>query len=204
MTAKSQSIGAITKSVSYGYTNGNLTSLTTPSGQTISYGYSSGRIASITLNGSTTILNQVLYEPFGPVSGWTWGNSTIAARVFDTDGKPTAIDSAGAYTYGYDDAFRVTSVTDLSDSTKSWTYGYDALDRLNSAGRQGRRSATPTTRTATASPRPGRRRRPTQFPRATTALHPFRARRRACTATMPPAIPPVMAPSRSLIETMEG
>ena len=137
VTGKSQTVGAITKSVSYGYTNGNLTSLTTPSGQTISYGYSSGRIASVTLNGSTTILNQMLYEPFGPVSGWSWGNSTIAARVYDTDGKPTAIDSAGAYTYGYDDAFRITSITDLSDSTKSWTHGYDALDRLNSAGKTG-------------------------------------------------------------------
>ena len=75
----------------------------------------------------------VLYEPFGPVAGWTWGNSTIAARVYDTDGKPTNLDSAGAYTYGYDDAFRITSITDLADSTKSWTYGYDLLDRLNAA-----------------------------------------------------------------------
>ena len=40
----------------------------------------------------------MLYEPFGPVSGWSWGNSTIAARVYDTDGKPTAIDSAGQRT----------------------------------------------------------------------------------------------------------
>ena len=34
-SGKSQTVGAITKSVGYGYTNGNLTSLTTPSGQTI-------------------------------------------------------------------------------------------------------------------------------------------------------------------------
>lgn len=137
VSGKSQTVGAITKSVNYSYTNGNLTSLTTPSGQTITYGYSNGRISSVTLNGSTTILNGVLYEPFGPVSGWTWGNNTIAARVYDTDGKPTSLDSAGAYTYGYDDAFRVTSITDLTDSTKSWTYGYDLLDRLNSASKTG-------------------------------------------------------------------
>ena len=79
----------------------------------------------------------MLYEPFGPVAGWTWGNSTIAARVYDQDGKITDLDSAGASTYGYDDAFRITGVTDLADSTKSWTHGYDALDRLTSAAKTG-------------------------------------------------------------------
>src|SRR6185503_19009297 len=45
VTGKTQTVGAVTKSVSYSYTNGNLTSLTTPSGQTISYAYTNGRIA---------------------------------------------------------------------------------------------------------------------------------------------------------------
>jgi hypothetical protein len=79
----------------------------------------------VTLNGSTTILNQVLYEPFGPVRQWTWGNSTITNRTFDLDGNPSAVDSEGATTYRLDDAFRITGVTDLVDSTCSWTYGYD-------------------------------------------------------------------------------
>ncbi len=137
VTGKSQTVGSVTESVGYGYTNGDLTSLVTPSGQTLTYGYSEGRITSITLNGSTTVLDQVLYEPFGPVSGWRWGNGTLAARVYDTDGNVTTVDSAGASDYGYDDAFRITSITDLTDSSKSWTYGYDVLDRLNSAARTG-------------------------------------------------------------------
>jgi YD repeat-containing protein len=87
VTGKSQTVGSVTKSVSYGYANGNLTSLVTPSGQTIGYGYTEGRISSITLNGGTTILDQVLYEPFGPVSGWRWGNATYAVRVYDTDAR---------------------------------------------------------------------------------------------------------------------
>jgi RHS repeat-associated protein len=135
VTGKGQTLGAITKSVGYGYTDGRLTSLVTPSGQTITYGYANGRIDTITLNGSTTILSDVLYEPFGPVAGWTWGNGTVAARVHDLDGKPTDVDSAGAYTYAYDDAFRITGITDVADGTKSWTYGYDVLDRLNAASR---------------------------------------------------------------------
>jgi RHS repeat-associated protein len=135
VTGKGQTVGAVTKSVGYGYTDGNLTSLVTPSGQTITYGYANGRIDSITLNGSTTVLSDVLYEPFGPVAGWTWGNSSIAARVYDLDGKPTDLDSAGAYSYAYDDAFRITGITDLADSAKTWAYGYDVLDRLNAASR---------------------------------------------------------------------
>jgi YD repeat-containing protein len=123
--------------VSYGYTDGDLTSLTTPSGQTVTYGCANGRVTSVTLNGSTTILNNVLYEPFGAVRGWTWGNSTLATRVHDLDGKPTNLDSAGASTYAYDDAFRITGITDLDDSSRSWTYGYDLLDRLNSAAKTG-------------------------------------------------------------------
>jgi RHS repeat-associated protein len=137
VTGKTQTLGTVTKSVSYAYTNGNLTSVATPSGQTIAYGYTEGRVTSITLNGSTPILDQVLYEPLGPVSGWRWGNGTFAVRVYDTDGKPTTIDSGGAANYGYDDAFRINSITDLADGTKSWTYGYDTLDRLNSAAKTG-------------------------------------------------------------------
>lgn len=137
VTNKSQVVGGVTKSVTYGYTDGNLTSIVTPSGQTIAYTYANGRIGSIALNGSTVILDNVLYEPFGPVSGWTWGNATIAARIHDQDGKPTDIDSAGAYTYTYDDAFRITGITDLADGSNSWTYGYDNLDRLNAASRTG-------------------------------------------------------------------
>ena len=39
VTSKSQTIGSVTRSVSYGYTNGDLISITTPSAQTVSYGY---------------------------------------------------------------------------------------------------------------------------------------------------------------------
>jgi RHS repeat-associated protein len=131
--SKAQTVGAVTKTVGYGFSGGNLTSLVTPSGQTVSYGYSNGRVSSVTLNGSTTILSGVIHDPFGPIAGWTWGNSTLAARVYDLDGNLTDLDSAGAYSYHYDNAFRITGIDDLANSAKSWTYGYDSLDRLNAA-----------------------------------------------------------------------
>ena len=75
----------------------------------------------------------MLYQPFGPIRGWSWGNSSLAVREYDTDGKITDIDSAGLKSYGYDDACRITSITDAANSSLSQSYGYDLLDRLTSA-----------------------------------------------------------------------
>ena len=137
VASRTQVIGAVSKSVGYGYNSaGQLTTLTTPSGQTITYGYANNRIASVTVN-STTVLDNVLYDPFGPARQWDWGNSTVAVRSFDQDGNVDQIDSAGLKTYTQDDAFRITGITDANDATLSWTYGYDAMDRLNSASRTG-------------------------------------------------------------------
>jgi RHS repeat-associated protein len=139
--SKSQVASGFTKTVSYGYTNGQLTTMTMPSGKVVTYGYTNNRITSITLNPNVSVLSNVLYEPFGPPRLWTWGNGTLAARAYDQDGKITQIDSAGLKTYSYDDAFRITGITDTTNSANSWTYGYDALDRITSAARSNYTSA---------------------------------------------------------------
>lgn len=129
---RQQSMGVV-KTLGYAYDSaGRLSTLTLPSGNTIVYGYTDGKIASLTLNGSTTILSSALYQPFGPTRGWTWGNGTLAVREYDTDGNVVAIDSAGQKTYGYDDAFRIRTISDAVVPSLSATYGYDATDRLNS------------------------------------------------------------------------
>jgi RHS repeat-associated protein len=130
--SKTQTVGTVTKTQSYAYTNGQLTSVTTPYGAVIGYNYTNGKITGITVNGASVLTN-VLYEPFGPTSGWTWGNGTFAVRTYDTDGKVTQIDSAGLKTYQYDDAFRITGITDTVTPANSWSYGYDNEDRLASA-----------------------------------------------------------------------
>jgi RHS repeat-associated protein len=131
---KQQTMGSISKTVGYAYDSfGRLQTLTLPSGNTITYGYTDGKVTSLTLNGSTTILSNVLYQPFGSTRGWTWGNSTLAVREYDTDGKITDIDSAGLKAYTYDDAFRITGITDASSPNLSQAYGYNLLDRLTSA-----------------------------------------------------------------------
>ena len=136
VASRTQSMG-MNKTVGYGYnSSGQLTTLTTPSGQTIAYAYANNRISSVTVN-STTLLNTVLYDPFGPVRQWTWGNSTLAVRSTDQDGNLDQLDSAGLRTYSQDDAFRITGITDAVNPNLSWTQGYDLLDRITSAARTG-------------------------------------------------------------------
>jgi len=130
---KGQTIGTVTKSVGYAYTNGDLTTLTTPSGQSVIYGYNTNhQIVSVAVNG-TTILSGTSYEPFGSVHGWNWGNATTESRTYNTDGLVSQIAQIETTNYGYDNANRIATITNTNNGIYSWTYGYDALDRLNSA-----------------------------------------------------------------------
>lgn len=101
VASKQQTIGALARSVSYGYNSaGQLTLITTPSGQTIGYGYTNNRVTSVTVNGAT-LLSQVLYEPFGPTRGWSWANGTLTVRDYDTDWQLTLLDSAGLSSFTF-------------------------------------------------------------------------------------------------------
>lgn len=137
LTGMTQTVRGLTRQVAYGYTNGELTSITTPSGQAITYGYNANHeVTSIAVNGKP-LLSNVTYEPFGPVDGWTWGNGSTLTRVYDGDGNVTDISGAGGEeVLGYDDASRVSGITNTTVNSRrsvDWTYGYDDLDRLTSA-----------------------------------------------------------------------
>jgi RHS repeat-associated protein len=134
VTGKGQTVGTVTLSVGYGYTNGDLTALTTPSGQGVVYSYNSNhQVTGITVNG-TSLLTGVTYEPFGGVNGWSWGNGGTVTRTYNGDGLISQIVSASVTNaYSFDNANRITGITDSSSSALSWTYGYDLLDRLTSA-----------------------------------------------------------------------
>jgi RHS repeat-associated protein len=77
----------------------------------IGYSYSNGKLSGITLNG-TTVLNQLLYAPFGATKGWQWGNGTFTVREYDNDGQITTIDSAGLSTYTYNPDGTIASIED--------------------------------------------------------------------------------------------
>ncbi len=136
ITGMGQTVGGVTKSIGYGYTNGDVTTITTPSGQTVTYAYANHQITGITIN-STTLLTNAAYEPFGPVRGWTWGNSTSEVRLYDTDGNPSQLSSVEASSLSYDAAYRITSISNGTNNALSWTLGYDNLDRTTSASETG-------------------------------------------------------------------
>jgi RHS repeat-associated protein len=68
----------------------------------------------------------------------TWGMGQAASRTYDTDEKLSALTIAGdPINFAYDNAFRVTKITDSFTAANTWTLGYDILDRLNSASKTG-------------------------------------------------------------------
>jgi RHS repeat-associated protein len=144
VTSKSQTMTAlsITRTVGYNYVNGDLTTVVTPSGQTITYGYNNHRIIWMTVNGTTllnggttlngtTELENQAYDPFGPVTAWTWGNGTTVSRVYDKNGTQSSIVTAGV-TNGYtpDNATRITAITDSGLASNSWSFTYWPLDTV--------------------------------------------------------------------------
>jgi RHS repeat-associated protein len=146
VTSKSQVVAGLTQSVGYGYNSaGQLSTITTPSGQSIAYGYQNNRPVSVTVNG-TTVLSGAGYEPFGPIGGWTWGNSTLTSpnlhvRLYDLDYRVTSVSTdqpqSGTtpicrWDFTWDAASRITALTVPTSSANSFGYGYDALDRLTS------------------------------------------------------------------------
>ena len=146
VTAKSQAVAGVTQSLSYGYNSvGQLATITTPSGQAINYGYQNNRPVSVTVN-AITLLSGAAYEPFGPIGGWTWGNSTpstpnLHVRIYDLDYRTTSVSTdqpqSGTtpicrWDFTWDAASRITGITVPSNTSNSFGYGYDALDRLTS------------------------------------------------------------------------
>jgi RHS repeat-associated protein len=132
VTTKTQTVGSLARSVNYGFSADDLTSIATPSGQTVTYTYTNHRISSVSVNGAT-LISGVTYEPFGEVRGWTWANGTTEIRVHDGDGNLTQLAGGDPVTLTSDSAMRVVSKTDSADSSRSWVYDYDTLDRITTA-----------------------------------------------------------------------
>ncbi len=153
ITAKSQTIGAVTQTIGYAYNSvGQLASVTTPAGKSVTYAYQNNQPVAMAVNG-TIVLDQAVYKPFGPISGWRWGNSTTSqpnfhVRAYDKDYRASSVTSdrvgAGSLTrnYTWSDVSTISAITDPASAANSFTYGYDTLDRLSNAVAAGASPAT--------------------------------------------------------------
>jgi RHS repeat-associated protein len=127
VTNKTQSVGGMAKMAAYAYSNGHLTSMLTPSGQSIGYSYdSNGRVSGISVNG-IPLISDIVHDAFGPIRGWTWSNGMLTVRNFDLDGRVDLIDSAGLSTYTYYADGRIASRFDDSAISYSLASGSTAL-----------------------------------------------------------------------------
>ncbi|MFC3651373.1 RHS repeat-associated core domain-containing protein [Dyella humi] len=164
VTQVSQTVSGHTDVTTYARSpGGKVLSITHPSGDQVSYSYDAdGRVSGVTAttsSGTTTLVSNVTYLPFGPVSGYTLGNGQAVTRTYDANyrltdltspaftlhlardamGDITAIgNSAGANpateTYSYDPLYRLTAITEADGSTlESVTYNPTG-DRLSKTG----------------------------------------------------------------------
>jgi len=136
--SEARAIGGATYTTAYSYdAAGRMTGVTYPSGRTLAYGLDGlGRVNRIeTTGGGTTevVVQNVTYQPFGPVKSFTFGNLQTNVRSFDLDGR-TAAHSLANQTklLSFDAASRITRIEQQGVPTNFAIYGYDVLDRLTS------------------------------------------------------------------------
>jgi len=116
-----------------------LKEITYPDGMRVKYARDAAdRIVKITESHHgmhNTVVSGITYEPFGPVSGMTYGNGLVENRTYNLDYEPTSIDIPGvvAWTYTEDVNGNVVSIQDTLNSTNNQVFSFDALERLLSA-----------------------------------------------------------------------
>lgn len=132
----------------FAYDNlGRLTGISYPGTVSVGYGYSNGQLSAMTVNigGAThNVATNIARLPFGPVTGWNYGNGLTRAIGHDLDGRVTSIRTDMTWNsalqnlaYQYDGNDQISRITNAIDSTLSRDYTYDALGRLTKDARVG-------------------------------------------------------------------
>ncbi len=146
LVAESRSIGGVVYVTRYDHdVAGNLLRVVYPDGRIVSYGRDElGRATSILTQADAAaapvvVASDIVYEPFGPVSGLTFGNGVALDYTYDQDYRLTGIvagdgvTSVQDLTLAYDNADNITAITDALDASRSQSFQYDDLYRLTQA-----------------------------------------------------------------------
>lgn len=147
--ASQSSVFPANGSASFSYTYdaaGRLAGIGYPVGWGVGYGYVNGalRTVVVTKDGVTyNVATGIAHQPFGPIHGWTYGNGLTRAQTWDLNGRIKEVNGSdgGSYVqrlrYTYDNADRITKITNDATSSLTQTYGYDPLSRLTSVTASG-------------------------------------------------------------------
>ena len=136
VSAKTQAIGSLNFSVQYRYdpNTGKLASIDYPSGKTLVYGYKNQNIDTLTVNGLGSIMTNGLYDPFGPLIGWS--TKYIAQyQSIDLDGHVSDYTlGINTYTVKYNLTDTISDLLDNKNTANNQSFDYDALLRLTDVG----------------------------------------------------------------------
>jgi len=81
LDSQTQVFGTLTLKLQKTYdAAGRVATLTYPSGKVIAYTYTNGLVSSVTVDG-VNVATGITHQPFGAISGWTWGNGTTHELV---------------------------------------------------------------------------------------------------------------------------
>ncbi len=119
--------------------NGNLKTMTYPSGRVITYNYTNDHAVGV-LNNAATLATNINYKPFGGVSSLTYGNGIANTIGYDNQYRITDIQASGIMNLSYnlyDANGNIKSIQNILDLTKNKAFDYDALDRLSTATSSG-------------------------------------------------------------------
>lgn len=133
-------IGGSSYALSWTYDNRDrVTAITYPGSVQTLYTYSNeGQVATVqaVVGGVTkNVATNIAYVPFGPVSSLTLGNGLVRNTAFDTDWRPTTINTPAVQnlTHTHNANNLITSIVNSVDATLTSGLAYDELSRLTSA-----------------------------------------------------------------------
>ena len=144
LVVKAYYIDNINYTLGYSYDlANNISQITYPSGRLVNYSYDNqGRVNGITTQVNIrapleTVLSNVDYLPFGPVSGYTYGNGTVQTLAYNQDyringNKVNGVDILLDLNYSYDANSNLIGIADKRISDNNQSFQYDKLNRLSS------------------------------------------------------------------------
>ncbi len=120
-------------------TNGQLSSITYPSGRILTYTFDAlGQVSGLSSNyqsQSKTLASNITYLPFGPMGGLTYGNAKTLTQSYDTDYRLTAktVNGIDDLVYGYDLTDNIISISNGLNEQNNQTFSYNKRSQLEKA-----------------------------------------------------------------------
>jgi RHS repeat-associated protein len=137
---ETKTIDSIQYVMQYSYDqNGNLKTMTYPSGRVITYNYTNSKVSSV-LNNAANLATNINYKPFGGMSSLTYGNGLTGSISYDNQYRITSITAGTVMNLSYptyDANGNIIAINNTLDPTKNKSFTYDALDRLSTASASG-------------------------------------------------------------------